>query len=266
MKKLLSIALLLFTVSSCDKEKPVAQNSTFKKESVLYTLSPTTRCLPDSLIDVAAQLHNDFTEEILNETVWYFGYNKIDAHADVFSVVSSKYNSEWGYLDSAEFQDLISKSPEDIEASIGSYLNNSEDFLEIYNDIISIIDNVNNDYAEVEAALDGLRTTASLNLAGTDLDAALLMIETSRKSAYFWMPTTRDGSGIGIDLLDDDGLVGMINLGHLCADDGIGASFGFLLIGFLVVPTPVTLGGLALVVGLNAARTSLSYLINNLLD
>lgn len=249
--KIFYVALVLI-FSTCKQE---VLNS--DKVGKPFSQLSSTRILNDSLIDLSAQFHNDFLDSAMNQIDWNYSPLSTSKHA----VFMSFYDSAYGGININEYEDIISEVLEN-EVQISPYLFNPVDFLNIFDKIEMVINDSNNNFEEIEDSLSNLEIYANSNLYGSDLDAALLMIRTSLKSAHFWLPVARGGSGIGQDYIEENELPQISVIGKACAIDGLGASFGFLMIGFLVAPTPVTLFGIAAYVGLRAAEASVAYLIS----
>jgi len=255
MKKsiLILIVVVLGTVACNDldeiQQSPVMDNYSISNS---LTLSPADRV-------AVATVHNNSLATTMQSMDW----SNPDIQSEILAEYSSLYDPSWG-ISQAEYDAILTNSV-DIPTDISSLITNQTDFFAIYDHITAVV-NSGDDYVDVEQSLEDLKVDAQNNLVNSDLEGALLMIETSKKSAFYWMPASKGGSGIGYpyleDYWEDNDLPGAPDIGKAAAIDGLGATFGFLLIGFLMVPTPATLVGIIAVVGIRAAEASLMYVIS----
>jgi hypothetical protein len=215
-----------------------------------FVVYPTER-------EQVANYHN----QILSEIITNIDLDLPNLTTQARNLFLNLYDSTQSDISYEEYETLINSDPTDIS----NYINNDNIF-NLIKDSIESIGNNNYSITNIYSSLANLESYAINSLSGDDEEAALLMIAVSKKSAYYWLPTERGGSGEGYQfILDytDNGLLGAPNMGGLLVADGVGAAWSFLLIGFLVVPTPVTLGALATVVGWKAAESSVFYLFSS---
>lgn len=206
-----------------------------------------------------ANTHN----EVLAQSIDNINWTSTDHTSEIRSYYTNLVSDEFG-IDPASYNSLLGNI-QNLQSETFTLLSNNQDFKTIYNEIIEI-GNSNLNYNEITFELEELQNLANFTLSGRDLDAAFLMIETSKKSASFWLPTEQDGTGIGHDFLEDywedNDLPGAPDIGKAMAIDGLGASHYFLLIGLMLVPTPLSLGGIIVAVGTHAAFASLAYVVS----
>ncbi len=254
-KNFIFVVILALVFVSCSDQEHLT-NPTTNSDAITFRSDYTP--LTEEEINAVADLHNP----LLDTTLSMINLQSENLEQEVIDVYAGFYDPEWGI--SADDYEASLNIGEDLLDSVLVLVSNPSAFLDVYNSII-IIGNSGNSYTEIVSDLDALKATIYSTLTDKDRDAALLMLETSKRSAYYWLPTTQDGSGIGYQILtdfwEDNELSGKPDFGKAMAVDGLGASFGFLLIGFLLAPTPVTLGALVLYVGLKAAEASIIYLI-----
>jgi hypothetical protein len=254
----ISIMLSLIILFAGCKKSDVVSNGNFNKEFSdkskysNFIIYPTER-------ELAATYHND----ILSEIVPNISLDSTNLNNQVRDLFLNLFDTAQNDISYEDYETLINSNP----ANIGDYIDNDA----VFNLIKDSIETIGNNIYDINDIYDGLADLESYainNLSGDDEEAALLMIAVSKKSAYYWLPTERGGSGEGyqflLDYVDYSGneLLGAPNMGGLLTADGVGAAWSFLLIGFLVVPTPVTLGALATVVGWKAAESSVFYLFS----
>lgn len=250
------MAVVLGTVACDDVEESRPLSASSDLSSILATGSYSLNS--NDYVSIA-EMHN----QVLSQSIEDIDWNSSNHTNEIRNYYSALVDSDFG-ISPDSFQSLLGNI-NNLESETFALISDKTDFQSIYNSIITI-GNSTSDYSQVLTDLDALKSTANNSLIGDDLEAALLMIETSKKSANFWLPISRDGSGVGSDFLDDywedNDLPGAPNIGKAMAIDGLGASHYFLMIGLLLVPTPLSLGAIIVAVGTYSAYASLAYVIS----
>jgi hypothetical protein len=254
--KMVIVFAISFIFQACNKDyQTTVINKDVSKEEFLEVYLGNS--LTNTNREDIANLHNQYLGETMAEIDW----SSSDLNQNSMNVFQSKFDPSSG-ISQQQYNDLLSQSSNDIN----QYIENDIIFNELKQSIEDII-NSEPSFTNIATQLDLLKTSSCTTLIGKDLDAALIMIEVSKKSAYYWLPISRGGSGTGDQYIEnykeENDLPGAPNLGKLCLADGVGAAFGFILVGFLAVPTPLTLGALCMAVGLKAAESSLTYLLTS---
>lgn len=261
MKKLFFVKLLLFLVIyACNKEAVVTQHATEPDNFPIHLDGAsdlnTAAYIPLSsqdILDIAAN-HNTYLDSLLGLVDW----DAPNRQAEIITQAKDLYDPAWGDLTEADYDSIVDVA-EHTYLEVSQYITNTTDFKLIYDSIEYLGDNATT-YSALSSDLDDLVTHAENTMTGRDLDATLVLLETARKSAHYWMDVVDGGLGGLEDFDHDNGPGNAPNLGGLLLADSASAALTFFLIGFLVVPTPVTLGALAVAVGVPAARASLAYL------
>ncbi len=256
MKKYIFILMaVVLAVTACNEQEELIEPVTdFYSVASIAGYTPLT----EATINQIADVHNP----LLDSTLGLINLQSENLEQEVLNVYEGFYNSEWN-ISSSEFESSLNIGP-DVKDSVLAHIYNQTSFLVIYNSIISI-GNSGNSYYQILNDLDNLKSTINSTLVDRDKDAALLMLETSKRSAYYWLPAAQGGSGVGHQILtdfwDENDLPGIPDIGKAMVIDGLGSVWGFLLIGFLLAPTPPTLIALVGFVGLHAARASVMYMV-----
>jgi hypothetical protein len=268
---ILSLAMLNVSLPSCKKEanssssNVLLTNVSFGNENASYSSS---RILTDSGAVLASNLHNYYCDSAVNDiSIPSSNYqSELNSHFKTYYINNSamhitkqEYETLLNYLDQNPYQHN--------HIAIESEVYNKVEFYALIDNLQDFVLNKMNDYTDLINYINKAKSDAYSSFTGTDLDAAIAILEGTKKSAYFWLPINLGGSGIGytymIDYVNEHGAPQMALYDiakRTLLVDGVSTGLTFLFIGFLLIDAPVTLVGLAAVVGIPAARASIGTL------
>lgn len=257
---IISAIITIAIIIGCSKKEEVSENNIPQS----YNLKSASLGLTDDLISDICELHNsliypsyvimdgDTTDAInaitnifLSNDSIYFGMDSIES--SIF--LNSAYSSLDFLENNIQNEDVV------------LFMRNASELVVDHYDTLS--------YSHLVSCIDIMIEDAEANFEDFDLEVTKLYLEGVKASGYFWMPSSKGGSGIGDELIRDwSSYYGVphakVNWGIILTAD-VGAMAGtFTGIGLTLLATPATLGALAAVVGWSAAWSSSMTLITQL--
>jgi hypothetical protein len=209
-------------------------------------------------IQKIAVLHNTFLDEVELNIDWYSG----DASKSIESSMMELNSNGLSYFSLAEKQGYLAFTA--INTNM-NFLNNnygSEAMSILNNTKEYLLSNENFTISELESYIASSNMIASKKLQGIELDGVLVFLAVLEKSANYWLPVDRGGSGNGVSVVNANDKVKNANFwGELLLADAMGATSVLTGIGLTLLATPPTATALAGVVGFAAATASLWSLV-----
>jgi len=216
------------------------------------------RVLTQTQIDSIGILHNIFLSEALSQF-------QCDLNDTDEEMMNEMYNIFLSIESSGLDLSLTEKECLFVKRSDKNYLSDlsdklSETAMNILVDATNYVENdTNYSYQDLQNQIYEYKGMAHASLVGEDLYAVLIFFSVLENSAYYWMPTYKDGSGEGTQTLATVNSNRKVKNKELTKwekcllADAAGATTAFLEIGFCLIATPVTLKALVVVVGVQSA-------------
>lgn len=249
MKKLTLIIGLLIVIFSCNKQNDFVSPKHDDDRNIMSLYQSPSRIINDSLITEIGVRHNQILEEAINNINWNSA--SIEQELNIFFL---------NYIDPS-IDSLITNRSE-----MGLVISNTDNYLSenlnpsVYQMMIDCKDFIYQmpNYSNIVSQLNLYRDYSNNTFVGSDLDIALVFLEVTEKSAYFWMPSSIGGSGIGWGFIEDycdenDIEVAAINWGQIGWADGAGAAGVLLRTWYLAGCGPLSWGAIVGAIGWGAA-------------
>ncbi len=256
---------LMFGVWACSEYKG---REALKPSLMNQSNLPVVYSLPinnDSLIIQIVIRHNQILEEAIGNIDWSS------------TLLNQELNSYFlNYTDSSI--DFLINNRSDIQESVISnleiYLNqnlNDSVYQMMINCKYFIAQKPN--YSDLVSQFDLYREYSRNTFNGGDLEMALVFLEVTEKSAYFWMPESAGGSGIGWNFINDYAEnnnipladISDIDWGAIAWADGAGAVGTLLRTWYLAGWGPLSWGAIVGAIGWGAAWSSGTAVLGQLL-
>jgi hypothetical protein len=265
MKKLLIIfAASILGMVACNEER--VENSENLTEMKIVSNQSTSRILSDELIEDIANIHNIYCEEVLGN-IDITNYN---IESQINSLHSDYYNPSFG----ASLEIWNSLNNFDKNYLKENYIMNLSYFETFENQLSTICQNINISdafcYNNLCNDLNILKSDVLNNLLGSDLDIALVGIETLKKSASLWLPTSAGGNGIGYSKINDifiykDEIPNAMSvsqiIGYTALADGVSVMYLCCVIGVSALLNPTFApAAIMATMGMQAGRASITAL------
>lgn len=271
MKKHYLVIILAISLAGCKKNQLTEHSGDLQSKNHvgqnIGTFSVnSSRELTDYQVDSIADAHNTQLNDAMSNINW-----SADPLKDE---VQQAFQSLWNSGMPVSYETYCTYFPANPKRGLDSVIfdtsfNNPSDFYKTYYDVLSYVSEGAHSNDDIADYIDSKSYDVKSNQIGSDIDRSLIFLETTKKSAYFWLPNTRGGSGIGYGYIhtwfinndiDPDVVLAAPTLGGVMCADGIGATRAWIVIGLCLCPTPVTLGAIAAVVGGGAAWDSFMYI------
>jgi len=260
------ILILAIGLAGCKKNEATDKpSSNLQKSNIATCYVSDTRELTDSQVDSIANAHNSQLSNAMANMNWSATSLKTEAQ--------QAFQNLWNSGMPVTYETYCSYFPDNPETGLDSTLLDSSlidpsAFYTTYYDVLSYVSDEQHSFTDIANYINTKKSDVILNQTGSDIDRTLIFLQTTKRSAYFWLPTSRGGSGIGYGYLetwcvnndvDPNIVLAAPTLGGVMTADAIGATKAWLVIGLCLCPTPVTLGAIAAIVGGAAAWDSFMY-------
>ncbi|HBF19246.1 MAG: hypothetical protein CMI36_14760 [Owenweeksia sp.] len=181
-RAILFIFSTVLITASCSKESEKSNNFSSRLKS-------SERLFTDAQIAEIGEKHNEIAFEV---------YESVDFEDYSASLQSNLMDVDLGEGYNEHKSDIYNAAYDVDYTNLDQYAN--QNVVAYYEMAFSSLEN-QPDLESIIEKFDELEAQARDELTGTDLDQVLIMLSVGRNSAYFWLPASKGGNGLGYSKL-----------------------------------------------------------------